>query len=122
VHPTPIVAGNREQNRAQINAASPPLDHSFPQPEQFLRFKCDVHPWMFAYVSAVEHPFFAVSTVAGQFAMPEPPPGNHTLQFVHRKAGSKLVPVTLRPGKRLVVNVILDLADPDKSEAAVTEE
>ena len=38
------------------------------------------------------------------------------------KAGSKLVPVTLRPSKRLVVNVTVDLADPAKSEATVTEE
>ena len=122
VHPTPTIEGNREQNRAQLNAASPPLDHNFSEPEQFLRFKCDVHPWMFAYVSVVEHPFFAVSAVGGQFALPEPPPGNYTLQLVHRKAGTKLVPVTQRPGKRLVVNVTLDLADPAKSEAVVTEE
>ena len=122
VHPTPSIAGNREQNRVQLNAAAPPLDHSFPSPELFLRFKCDVHPWMFAYVSVVEHPFFAVSAADGEFALPEPPPGNYVLQFIHRKAGEKPVPVTVRPGKRLVVVVTLDLADPLKHEAVVTEE
>ncbi len=121
VHPTPAVEGNPESNRAQLPGARP-LDFVFQKSEPFLRFKCDVHPWMFAYVSVVEHPFFAVSAVDGQFALPEPPPGNYTLQFVHRKAGTKLVSVTQRPGKRLVAKVILDLVDPDKSEAVVTEE
>ncbi|PAW86682.1 MAG: hypothetical protein B9S33_07515 [Pedosphaera sp. Tous-C6FEB] len=122
VHPTPVSEGNREQNRAQLNASSPPLDHSFPEPEPFLRFKCDVHPWMFAYVTVVAHPFFAVSAADGLFTLPEPPPGNYTLQIRHRRAGEKLVPVTVRPGKRLLATVTLDLADPLKHEVVVTEE
>ena len=121
VHPTPTVDGNKEINRAQLPNAAP-LDFVFTKPELFLRFKCDVHPWMFAYVSVVEHPFFAVSAADGRFALLEPPAGSYTLQVFHRKAGEKLVPVTVRPGKRLVVSVTLDLADPDKHEATVTEE
>ena len=121
VHPTPAHEGNREQNRAQLPKGAP-LDFVFPKPEALLRFKCDVHPWMFAYVTVVEHPFFAVSAVDGQFALPEPPAGIYTLQFLHRKAGEKLVPVSVRPGKRLLVIVTLDLADPLKHEAVVTEE
>ncbi|MEQ2009691.1 MAG: carboxypeptidase regulatory-like domain-containing protein [Limisphaerales bacterium] len=122
VHPAPTVEGNEEQNRVQINAGAPPLDHSFPKPELFLRFKCDVHPWMFAYMSIVEHPFFGVSAADGQFALPEPPPGDYTLRFIHRKAGEKFVAVSVRPGRRVVVNVILNISDPLKHEAVVTEE
>ena len=121
VHPTPIVDGNLERNRAQM-AGGAPLDFSFPKPEFFLRFRCDVHPWMFAYVSVVEHPFFAVSAADGHFALPEPPAGEYTLKFIHRKAGEKLVLVSVRPGKRTVVAVTLDLADPLKHEAVVTME
>ena len=121
VHPAPVMDGNQERNLAQLPRAAP-LDFVFPKPELFLRFKCDVHPWMWAYVNVVEHPFFAVSAADGQFALPEPPVGDYTLKFIHRKAGEKLVPVSVRPGKRLVVNVTLDLADPLKHEAVVTEE
>lgn len=121
VHPTPTVDGNKEQNKAQLPKGAP-LDFAFDKPELFLRFKCDVHPWMFAYVSIVEHPFFAVTDSAGRFAIPEPPPGSYNVQLLHRKAGGRLVPVTVRAGKRLVINVTLDITDRNKSEATVAEE
>jgi hypothetical protein len=84
VHPTPTVAGNKEMNRAQL-PKGPPLDHVFPNQEVFLRFKCDVHPWMFAYVGVVDHPFFAVSGKDGTFTIKNVPPGKYTIEAVHRK-------------------------------------
>jgi len=77
---------------------------------------------MFAYVTIVEHPFFAVTDGTGRFAIPEPPPGNHTVRFHHRRAGTKSVAVQVSPGKRLTLQITLDLADPSKSEETVTEE
>jgi len=121
VHSTPANEGNREQNQAQLPMGAP-LDFIFPKPEIFLRFKCDAHPWMFAYVNVVEHPFFAVSAPDGQFALPQPPPGSYTVQFIHRKARGRLVPVKVQAGKRLVIDVTLDLLDRDKGEATVKEE
>lgn len=109
VHPTPSSEGNREQNRAQLNATTPPLDHSFPTPELFLRFKCDVHPWMFAYVNVVEHPFFAVTDADGHFAIPEPPPGSYSLELIHRRVGTKLVPVTVPAATRELITVTLEV-------------
>ena len=122
-HATPTAEGQSERFRVQKpKQSSVPVDFVFPRPEPFLRFKCDVHPWMFAYVTVVEHPFFTVSGAEGKFALPELPPGNYTLQFHHRKAGEKLVPVTMKAGKRLLVTVTLDVADPLKHEAVVAEE
>ena len=121
VHPTPTVEGDKEQNKAQLPNGAP-LDFIFTNPEQFLRFKCDVHPWMFAYVSIVEHPFFAVSTADGRFAITAPPAGDYTLQFIHRKAGGRAVPVKVAAGKRLVVTVTLDIEDHARSEASVMTE
>jgi hypothetical protein len=109
VHPTPAIDGNKEQNRVQLNAAAPPLDHIFPKPEPFLRFKCDVHPWMFAYVSVGEHPFFAVTDADGRFAIPEPPPGSYSLEFIHRRAGNKLVPLTGHAGTREAMTVTFEV-------------
>jgi hypothetical protein len=56
-------------------------------PEIFVRLKCDVHPWEFAYIAAVEHPFFAVTDKSGQFMLPPLPPGRYTVSAYHRKAG-----------------------------------
>jgi plastocyanin len=88
VHCTPTVAGNAEHNDVQM-AGSPDLTYSFPQPEMFLRFKCDVHPWMFAWVSVFDSPYFAVSDKDGKFVIKNVPPGKYTVEANHRKAGTQ---------------------------------
>ncbi len=79
-----LIVGLRESNFVQL-PGSPDLAYIFTQPEVFLRVKCDVHPWMFAYVGLLDHPFFAVTDVSGSFQIPRVPPGTYTLEAVHRK-------------------------------------
>jgi hypothetical protein len=56
-----------------------------------MRIKCDVHPWMFAYVSALEHPFFAVTDANGNFTFPLAlPPGRYLIAATHLKAGESV--------------------------------
>ncbi len=86
IHPTPVVAGNKEQNKAQV-PNGPDLEFTFEKPEVLLRFKCDVHPWMFAYVGVVEHPYFAVSDKDGNFKIANVPPGKYVVEAFHRKGG-----------------------------------
>lgn len=86
VHATPTVAGNEEKNLAQM-PGGPELDLAFAKPEDFLRFKCDVHPWMFAYVTVVDNPYFAVTGKDGTYKITNVPPGKYTLVAKHRKAG-----------------------------------
>jgi plastocyanin len=85
VHPIPAVPGNPEANKAQI-AKSPDLIFTFEKPEPFLKFKCDVHGWMFAYVSVVDHPYFAVTGKDGKFTIKGVPDGKYTVEAKHRKA------------------------------------
>jgi hypothetical protein len=66
VHVMPGLSGNPELNRAHP-AGSPDLVFVFEAPELFLRIKCDVHPWMFAYVCVFEHAYFGVTHQAGWF-------------------------------------------------------
>lgn len=87
VHVTPEKAGNPEENRAQL-PHGPDLSFTFKAPEEFLRFKCDVHPWMFSYVSVFDHPFFSVSDKEGSYRIHNVPPGHYTVVAAHRKAGS----------------------------------
>ncbi len=85
IHPTPRVPGNPEKNLAMLPDSS--LRFAWPKPELFLRYKCDVHPWGFAYLSLFDHPFFDVTDARGAFSMHCPPAGKYTLVVYHRKVG-----------------------------------
>jgi plastocyanin len=90
VHPTPAntAGGNKEDNKAQM-AGGADLTFSFPAAEEFLRFKCDVHPWMFSYVTVADHPYIAVTGKDGSFTLKNVPAGKYTIVALHRKAAPK---------------------------------
>ena len=95
VHATPTVPGNPETNQAQ-GPGAPDLTYTYTQPEMFLRFKCDVHPWMFAWVSVFDHPYFAVSGADGKFVIKNVPPGKYTIEAAHRKLGTQTQDVEVK--------------------------
>jgi hypothetical protein len=92
VHVIPAVAGNKESNTAQLPKAKD-LKYSFAKEESFLKFKCDVHPWMFSYVTILNHPFHAVTGADGTFKIENLPAGKYTIEVVHRKAGKQTMEV-----------------------------
>lgn len=87
VHVTPRKRGNREQNMAQM-PQGPDVTIVLSAPEDFVRFKCDVHRWMFAYVSVFDHPYFSVTDEDGSYRIHHVPPGQYTVIARHRKAGT----------------------------------
>ncbi|SRR5258706_2344712 len=97
VHPTPAVAGNKEDNKAQMpNGADLPF--TFPKPENFLKVVCNVHPWMFAWITVIDHPYFAVSGKDGAFTIANVPPGKYKIQAVHRKAVAPVQEIEVKEG------------------------
>ena len=98
VHATPVAGNsNKERNEAQL-AGSADLKFTFDAPEKFLRFKCDVHPWMFAYVCVEDHPYFALSGKDGKFTIKNVPPGKYTVEATHRKAGTVTKEIEVKDG------------------------
>jgi plastocyanin len=92
------VHGMPESNR-EFNVGQPvpgmKNPTTFTTPEVLIRFKCDVHSWMHAYVGVVDHPYFAVSGSGGKFELKSIPPGTYTIEAVHEKLGRQTQSVTL---------------------------
>jgi plastocyanin len=93
VHTTPTA--NPEANQVQMPGGAD-LTFTFDKPEMFLKFKCDVHPWMFAWVSVFDHPYFAVSDKDGKFSIKNVPPGKYTLEATHRKLGTQTAEIEVK--------------------------
>jgi plastocyanin len=85
---TVSTAGNPEHNDAQMPGGKD-LTFTFPKPEMFMTFKCDVHPWMFAWVSIFDNPYFSISDADGKFDIKNVPPGKYTVVADHRKLGKQ---------------------------------
>jgi plastocyanin len=97
VHCTPAVPGNEEHNDAQMAGASD-LAYTFAKPEMFVKFECNVHPWMRAWVCVFDHPCFSVSGTDGRFIIKNVPPGKYTVEADHRKLGSQTQDVEVKDG------------------------
>jgi hypothetical protein len=85
VHATPKPGLNKEFNFGQVSKGQE-NERSFDQPEVLVRMKCDVHPWMFAYIGVCEHPYFAITDKEGNFKISGAPDGKYTLVAYHLKA------------------------------------
>jgi len=92
VHTTP--AANSGFNFGQP-AGVPAVTRTFDAPEVMVPFKCDVHPWMSAYLGIVPHPFFAVSAADGSFEIPRLPAGTYTLEAWHEELGMQTTEITV---------------------------
>jgi plastocyanin len=91
IHPQP--ANNREWNKAE-----PPntkVEESFPREEIAIPVKCNVHPWMKAYVAVFKHPYFVLTGKDGSFDLTNVPPGTYTLKAWHEKLGTASQQITI---------------------------
>jgi hypothetical protein len=88
IHALPKADGNTEFNFAQptqgdVNDSK--WVASITKPEVLVKLKCDVHPWMFAYVGVSASPYFAITDKDGNFKIPNVPAGSYTLTAYHLK-------------------------------------
>ena len=93
IHPLP--GNNREWNISQAEGQE--LERSFPRPEVMIPVKCNIHPWMKAYIAVVPHPYFAVTGDDGTFELNDLPPGEYTIEVWHEKYGTQEQKITVGP-------------------------
>lgn len=94
IHPLPRV--NQEWNESQPPHAGEKVKR-FTRQEVMIPVKCNIHPWMRAWIGVVNHPFFAVTGDDGSYKIPGLPPGTYTLEAWHEKYGTKDIEVTVAP-------------------------
>jgi hypothetical protein len=90
-----------------FNVTQPPLKTKEAQPPadaEVIRLKCDIHPWMTAFVVMSPHPYFATSSEDGAFTLEGVPPGTYTLEAWHETLGTKTAQVTVKEGQEAQVS------------------
>jgi len=93
---------NREFNVGQPNEGMSTV-RAFEKPEVMIPVKCDVHPWMKAYIGVLDHPFFSVTGDDGSFRIAGLPPGSFLVEAWHEVYGvqSQLVTVADQETKEI---------------------
>jgi hypothetical protein len=97
-----------------------------------MRLKCDIHPWMFAYVGIASHPYVALSGADGAFRITGVPPGKYPIRVWHERYGRLTANVEVKAGQTATVDFtyrgteqpstagIQELVVPDHTMAALT--
>lgn len=81
-------------------------DEKFANPEMSIKVKCDVHPWMGAWIHVLPHPFFATTDDDGKFEIKGLPPGKYVIEAVHNggpngegKLGTQEMEIEVKDGE-----------------------
>ncbi len=101
VHPMP--KHNRQWSNSQP-AGSAPLKSTFERPEFAMAVLCNVHPWMRAFVFVFDHPYYAVTSKTGTFALDGLPPGTYTIEAWHENYPAQDQTVTIAPKESKTVS------------------
>ena len=67
----------------------------FEKSEAPFAVKCDVHPWMSAWVAVFDHSFFTVTKQDGKFSLAGLPAGTYDVVAWHEKLGEQTASITV---------------------------
>ncbi|HEX4065936.1 MAG TPA: carboxypeptidase regulatory-like domain-containing protein [Acidobacteriaceae bacterium] len=90
----PTMPGNQA-----VDISQPPNqgkdERTFHAPELMIPVRCNIHPWMQAFINVATNPFFAVSDATGHYAIKGLPPGTYTVVADQEQLGQKVATVTV---------------------------
>jgi plastocyanin len=92
VHTLPKI--NKSFNRA-MPATLKETTTTFEKPEPIFQIKCDVHPWMSAYIGVFTHPFYSVTATDGKFTISGLDAGTYEITAWHERLGTQTASVTV---------------------------
>ena len=96
IHPLPVI-------NAGFNIGMPgqgaKQTRVFSKAEAPFHVKCDVHPWMSAYIGVFSHPFFGVSNQQGEVELKNLPAGTFQVQAWQETYGMRTQSVTVAVGE-----------------------
>ncbi len=82
----------------ELNTAMPKfrteITKVFDKEEFMFPLKCDVHPWMNAWIAIMSHPFFSTTHTDGKFKIENIPAGSYEIEVWHEKLGTQKSYVT----------------------------
>jgi hypothetical protein len=91
---------NSKFNFSMINEHVPPRQITFAKAEwPPVRIKCDVHPWMYAFVAVLDHPFHGTTGTSGTVEIRRVPAGTYLVEAWHRELGTQEKEVTVADGQ-----------------------
>ena len=95
----------------EFNASMPDfrkeMEFSFDKAEFMFPIRCDVHPWMQAWMAVMAHPFFAVTGADGNFEIKNVPAGTYEIDTWQEKLEDKKTTITVTDGSTQKVNFTL---------------
>lgn len=84
---------------------------TFKRPQVMMKTKCDIHPWMSAWIGVVPHPAFAISAADGSYEIKGVPPGELVVEVWHEKLGTQIQSVTLGAKGEMSIDFSLELPE-----------
>ena len=98
IHALPKV--NKEFNKAMPRSKKQ-MSVKFDKVEAPFKIKCDVHPWMGAFLGVFDHPYFAVTGPDGSFSIKDVPDGTYKAVAWQEKFNKRTLSqnVTVKGGK-----------------------
>lgn len=115
-----VHAFTQDKNNQAFNLMQDPgstIEKNFAAAEIPLAVRCDMHPWMFAWIGVTDHPFFAVTDRDGNYSITNVPPGDYVVEarrvmnriseLARIKDAKPTQSVTVRPGETMTADFVV---------------
>lgn len=62
-----------------------------------VKIRCEVHPWMTAYIVVTDHPYHAISDIYGEYELSDIPAGVYQVKVWHESLGTQDKRIEVKP-------------------------